>query len=341
MKPKAPIVLAAGPSAGELARPAIEKAAKAAMGYASRSISENTRRGYQSDWNGFARWCKKMQLAASPAAPQTVAMYAAHLAQEGRAYETIKRIVAAIRWVHTPLRDEHGEPIQQPTDAPELRAVMHGISRSIGRAPRRQKSAATKEAALEVMVQGLGEVAAAHLRDRVVILVGFSGAFRRSELASLLIEDVRFTPEGAIVRLRRSKTDQEGVGAEVAIPRSTDERLCPVRALQAWVSKLSARGILGGPVVRGVDKFDRISKTGGRTDQTINRIVKRAAVRAGIDPADIGAHSLRAGFATEAALAGKDLIQIAKQGRWANLEVVRKYIRPVEKFRDNAAKGLL
>jgi len=174
------------------------------------------------------------------------------------------------------------------------------------------------------------------MRDRALLLTGFAGGFRRSELAALTTDDLQETAEGIVVRLRRSKTDQEGQGRPVALPYGSDPRTCPVRALRAW---LEAAAIGSGAVFRAVDQFGLVSESRLHPD-SIGWIVKRAARRGGLAALDYAGHSLRAGLATQAAMNGASELAIMKQTGHRSLATVRKYIRDGALFRDNAATKL-
>jgi integrase len=174
------------------------------------------------------------------------------------------------------------------------------------------------------------------LRDRAMLLAGFAGGFRRSELAALRVENVETTPDGLIVRLGRSKTDQEGQGRPVALPYGSDQETCPVRALRAW---LEQAGITSGPLFRALDRFGVVSDKALHPD-SVGYLVKRAAGRAGFETAEYAGHSLRAGLATQAAMNGASELAIMKQTGHRSLDTVRKYIREGSLFRDNAATKL-
>jgi site-specific recombinase XerD len=333
--PKAIVVRVSG---GRALSTDLATLADSARKYAEDSVAKNTKRGYASDWKGFTAWCRANGLTPLPATPQVVALYFTHLANSGAAYATITRVSAAIGWVHS-RHVENGKPVVVPTRDATVKTVLKGIANRIGRGTRRRKEAATIEDFLEPMVAGLADDARGH-RDRAVILLGFSGAFRRSELASLRIEDVKVQDEGAVIRLRRSKTDQSGEGTDVPIPRGENVDLCPVNALQVWLDELRALGITEGFLVRGIHRSGSILPNAGATDRMVNRIVKQAAERAGLDSSELGAHSLRAGFATQAGVRGKNVLQIAAQGRWKKLDTVLGYFRVGTRFKDSAAKGI-
>ena len=174
------------------------------------------------------------------------------------------------------------------------------------------------------------------LRDRALLLAGFAGGFRRSELAALQVEDLETSPDGLIVRLGRSKTDQEGQGRPVALPYGSDPQTCPVRALRAWLEQAS---ISAGPLFRAVDRHGLVSSAALHAD-SVAYLVKRAAGRAGLETMEYAGHSLRAGLATQAAMNGASELAIMKQTGHRSLATVRKYIREGSLFRDNAATKL-
>jgi integrase len=174
------------------------------------------------------------------------------------------------------------------------------------------------------------------LRDRALLLLGFAGAFRRSELVVLDVGDVAIAREGAIVTVRRSKTDQEGAGQQVGVPRGKQPASCSVRALLAWLELLDADA---GPIFRSVDRLGRIRPT-RLGDRDVARIVKRAAARADLDPRRYAGHSLRARLATSAAIAGVEERAIMAQTRHRSVAVARRYIRDGSLFRGNAAAAV-
>ena len=173
------------------------------------------------------------------------------------------------------------------------------------------------------------------LRDRALILLGFAGAFRRSELVALDVADLEETDEGYRITIRRSKTDQEGVGAVIAIVRGGST--CPVKAVRAW---LAASGISEGPLFRPVAKGGRL---GARrlTANSVCDLVKAYAVRLGLNAADFGAHSLRSDFLTSAARRGASVFKMRDVSRHKSMDVLQAYVRDADLFRDHAGAGLL
>jgi integrase len=219
-----------------------------------------------------------------------------------------------------------------PTDDERVRATMRGIRRSLGTA-RAKKTPATVERIVAMAPLAGGGLA--NIRDRALLLFGFASAMRRSELAALDFEDIDETAEGLRVTIRRSKTDQEGHGDVIAVPRGTIA--CPVAALKAW---LEAATITEGPVFRPIAKGERVSAA-RLTDRSIATIVKAHAARVGLDPAAFAGHSLRSGFLTSAAARGASVFKMADQSRHKSMDTLRGYVRDAEIFKDHAGKGLL
>jgi site-specific recombinase XerD len=215
-----------------------------------------------------------------------------------------------------------------------IKATLSGIRRSIGAAPVR-KRAATADIVLGMVATG-GAETLRQLRDRAILLVGFASAMRRSELVALNLEDLEWTAEGVLIRIRKSKSDQEGVGASVAVPKG--ETACPVAALRTW---LEAAGITEGAVFRRVLNRRNQRLAGRLTPRVVAAIVKSNARRLGFDPSAFGAHSLRAGLVTSAVKRGVNLLRICDQTRHRSVEMLRVYCRDSELFNGNAAAGLL
>jgi integrase len=182
-----------------------------------------------------------------------------------------------------------------------------------------------------VIQAGANELLAA--RDRALVLIGFAGAFRRSELVALDVEDVQVTGDGLVMMLRRSKTDQQGEGRKVGIPYGSTFDTCPVRAIKSW---MDGSGITSGPLFRGVNRHGGLQDR-RLTDQSVALVVKRYAQAAGLDPANYAGHSLRAGLVTTAAIAGVSERAIMKQTGHKSTNMGRRYIRDASLFRENAA----
>ena len=179
------------------------------------------------------------------------------------------------------------------------------------------------------------------IRDRAMLLVGFAGAFRRSEVMALEVRHLAFVKQGLRIVIPGSKTDQEHVGEVVGIAYARDTGMCPVRSMREW---LEAAAITEGRVFRGLGAGGRVRPETGNAWQAgsmVGACIKRWTKRAGLDPKIFGAHSLRAGFATQSFLIGKNDRQIMRHGRWRDLREMEKYIREVDLFRDNPTDGLL
>jgi site-specific recombinase XerD len=208
---------------------------------------------------------------------------------------------------------------------------VRGIRRTLGTAARK-KAPATAERVI-AMALGTGE-GLKGLRDRALLLLGFAGAFRRSELVALDCEDIELCETGLRIVIRSSKTDQEKQGQTIAIVRGAVT--CPVAAVQAW---RDAAGITNGPLFRSIGKG---GKLGDRlSDQSVADIVKAHAERAGLDPALFAGHSLRAGFLTSAAKRGASIFKMMDVSRHRSVDTLRGYVRDAEIFNDHAGTGLL
>jgi integrase len=217
------------------------------------------------------------------------------------------------------------------TRHPGVRDVLSGIRRERGIAPRRAAPATTD--VIRRMAAACDVRTAIGLRDRALLLLGFAGAFRRSELVGIEVRHLAISGEGVRITLPRSKGDQEGAGEIVGVVRMTGSPTCPVVALEEWMTE--AR-IDGGPVFRSVDRHGRIATT-ALHDRAVARIVQKLASAMGLDAAVYSGHSLRAGFATSAAMNGVEERRIARQTRHRS-SVVRTYIRDGEVFIGNASR---
>lgn len=322
----APLALAAASSAS----PALASDLESAKGYARASKAGETQRAYAREWRTFGAWCEARGVVALPCSADVLACYVSSMADGGRKPAGIDLALAAISAAHAAA----GHDGRALRSSAQVRAVRAGVRRTLGTA-QRQAAPATVEVVRAMLdaCPGDGPTVA---RDVALLLAGFAGAFRRSELAALDVADLTFTARGVEIAIRRSKTDQEGAGRTVAIPLGSQAETCPVRRLQAWIAL--AR-IVEGPVFRSVDRWGTV---GGRIDgRDVARIVKRAAERSGLDAAAFSGHSLRAGLATSAALAGKGDRAIMAQTGHKSRAMVDRYVRSAERWRDNAAAGLL
>jgi integrase len=314
-----PAVVATGPLAS-LAGQARE--------FAAAAKAENTLRAYAADWNDFRDWCMAHQLPALPAPPDTVALYLTDRAGTLKTSSLARRLTTINR-----AHEAAGHPSPATMRHAVVSEVWKGIRRKKGTAEEGKKPFLTAD--LRKIIAELPDDLQGK-RDRALLLAGFAGGFRRSELARLRLEDFKETPEGMVAWLRRSKTDQEGQGRPVALPYGSDPLTCPVRALQSWIQ---AAAISAGPLFRAVDQLGMVSAQALAAD-SVAWIVKRAVRRAGMEPAEYSGHSLRSGLATQAAMNGASELAIMKQTGHRSLATVRKYIRDGALFRDNAATKL-
>jgi site-specific recombinase XerD len=299
-----------------------------AQEFAAAAKAFNTLRAYQADWNDFRGWCEGHQVAALPALPQTVALYLTDRAGTLKPSSLARRITTINR-----AHQAAGQLSPATMANAVVSEVWKGIKRRKGVAQQGKKPFLTPD--LRRIVAELPQDLRG-MRDRALLLAGFAGGFRRSELASLRVEDLETTPDGLIVRLGRSKTDQEGQGRPVALPYGADPRTCPVGAIRDWLER--AR-IKAGPLFRAIDRHGLVSDHALHTD-SVGYLVKRAAGSAGLETARYAGHSLRAGLATQAAMNGASELAIMKQTGHRSLATVRKYIREGTLFRDNAATKL-
>jgi site-specific recombinase XerD len=293
--------------------------------------ASSTRHAYARDLADFRRFTQRHSLPFMPSSPEVVALYISDLATH-LSVSTIRRRMAAITNSHK----EAG--FTNSPASPRLhyvvREVLAGIKRTLGTA---------QHGVDPLLADDIRRIVAATpdkligLRDRALVLVGFSGAFRRSELTTILeVDDLHFTDQGVHIRMRRSKTDQEGQGRTVSIPRGEHPETCPIHALQTW---LDAAGITAGPVFRSVNRYGKVA---GRalSPRSVAKILKRAAERAGIDAASIAGHSLRAGMVTQAAINGAEERDIARTTGHRTVGMVRRYIRDGRAFGASAQLGL-
>jgi site-specific recombinase XerD len=290
------------------------------------SKAENTLRGYQSDWRGFCAWCEGHGLCPLPATPETVASYIAECAGHLKP-GSIQRKLNAIAEAHKAMGAE------SPTHHAMVTNTMKGIRRTKGAAPVQKAAALTDDIRAMVDQTDAGLIG---VRDSALILLGFAGAFRRSELVGLATADCTFSKDGLTVTLRRSKTDQEGQGRRVGIPYGSNPATCPVRTVQEW---LEQSGVNGGPLFRSINRHGQV-QAGRLSGIDVARVVKKLAERAGLDAAKYAGHSLRAGHATTAAIGGASERSIMNQTGHRSVQMVRRYIRDGSLFRENSAAKL-
>jgi site-specific recombinase XerD len=299
-----------------------------ARGFIEAAKADNSRRAYRSDWRHFESWCRSQGLVSLPASPETVALYLTALAADQKP-ASLQRKLTSLSKAHQAAGFATPASMQHVV----VSETMKGIRRTLGTAQPGKEPLLTADilAMLDALDDGL-----LGCRDRALLLVGFAGGFRRSELVSLDAEDVSETADGLVIRVRRSKTDPEAKGVSVALPYGSTADTCPVRMYRAWIA---AAGIQSGPAFRAVNRHGRVALNRMNAG-SVARLIKRAAQEAGLEPAHYAGHSLRAGFATQAFLNGAAEVSIMRQTRHKSLNTLRKYIRDRSLFRDNPAAKL-
>jgi site-specific recombinase XerD len=288
-----------------------------------------TLKAYRNDWRDFESWCRAHQLPSLPSTPETVALYIADRAST-LASGTITRRLTSITKAHQAARYADSPATTRHFIVGE---TLKGIRRTLGTAQKGKDPLLTADIRKIVAARRKDLLG---LRDCALTLVGFAGGFRRSELACINIYDLKFSADGVTVNLRKSKTDQEGAGREVGLPFGSSQKTCPVRALRRW---LAAAKISEGPIFRSVGRYGHLSPRGLHQD-SIGKLLKRAAARANLKVDAIGGHSLRAGCVTQCAINGVREFMIMRQTGHKTVATLRRYIRSGEIFRENAAAGL-
>ena len=306
----------------ELIPPSLDRARE----FARASKADSTVRGYRTDWRDFCDWCERHGQRALAAAPETVAAYLAECAERLKV-GSIQRRLNAIAEAHKAMA------LESPTTSGIVRNTFKGIRRTLGIANAQKAAALTAD--IRAMVNSSDE-GLIGLRDRALVLLGFAGAFRRSELVALDASDLDFNRDGLTVTLRRSKTDQEGRGRRVGVPYGSNPHTCPVRTLQEWLERSDG---IEGPVFRSISRHGA-AQQGSLSPVDVARIVKKLAKRAGLDSDKYSGHSLRAGHATSAAAAGASERSIMDQTGHRSVQMVRRYIREASLFRENSAGKL-
>lgn len=291
------------------------------------SKSENTIDAYESDWNDFMDWCEYNNVEGFPPSPETIVNYINDLAEYAKANTITRRLSAISENLNA------ADLIMNPSASPLVRNAIRGIKR---------KKGVFQKGKTPLLLDDLQEILKAMeklentdpneiIRDKAILMIGFFGAFRRSELAAINYEDLRFSVNGLEIFVPESKGDQEGQGSVVAIPYIEKEELCAVKALKNW---LFVSKITNGPIFRGFKK-NREIRANGISDKMIAEIVKKYVNMIGLNPAMYGAHSLRHGFATTAASYGVEERDIMRQTRHHSVNMVRRYINEANRFTSN------
>lgn len=289
--------------------------------------ASNTRRGYVSDCRIFAAWCQAHGLVPLPATPENVARFLTVESHTGSSAATIVRRRAAIRYLH----ETAGHV--SPTEHPLVRQVMMGINRTLDTTPKQKAPIIDRD--LLAMLQHIDTTSLAGKRDRALLLVGFSGAFRRSELVGIHVDHLTWNDRGVSVLIPRSMTDQEGRGQTVAIFNGRQFR--PADALHDW---MAAAGITTGPVFRAM-KSNGQPRAAAMSDHAAVEIIKRYAQAAGLDPATVAGHSLRAGFVTTAVMHNANPQRIMKVTRDKSIDSLKDKVRFADGFEDHPGESFL
>lgn len=281
--------------------------------------ARNTQLAYQYDIAHFLKSGGKI-----PATPRCVASYLAVHANT-LSLATLNRRVVAINHAHK------DKGLKSPTRSTLVTDTLRGIRRING-SKQRQVMPLLKADLMKITRKLTGLIG---IRDKALLLIGFAGAFRRSELVALQVEDIRFVTEGILIHVRRSKTDQNGVGRKVAIP-FIKGRHCPVRALKTWLEK---SGIKTGAMFRRMNRFDQVTDY-RLCAASVALIVKQRVAGAGLNPEQYSGHSLRAGLVTSAAQAGVSSWKIRQQTAHKSDLMLQRYIRDSQLFQNNAVSQI-
>lgn len=318
--------------------------ARRAQATADQALAPATRRAYAADWRDFVAWCASLGMhAGPPVAGEIVALYLQELFEHGSyltrprepaQLSTITRKLAAITQANLAVGAD------TPRASPACRLVLKGIRRQCAELGRRpvQKAALVLEqlrTTSEKMATQRKFRESAILRDRALLVFGWAGAFRRSELAALELADLEKRAEGYVVTVRRSKGDQFGAGQKKALPYGSHPLTCPVRTIDAWIAIAK---IESGRLFRSIGNGGHIGES--LSPLGVANIIKRHVKKAGLNPKDYAGHSLRAGFCTTAARAGKAPRSIMAQTGHRSVEMVFRYVREAELFDENAAMGI-
>ncbi|MDB9956570.1 site-specific integrase [Candidatus Pelagibacter sp.] len=291
------------------------------------SKANNTVRAYKSDFSDFSLFCVQNGLKSLPTEPNIVSLYLTHLSTKEAKISTLKRRLVSIGVIHK-LKGHYLD-----TKHPSIIENIMGIKRRKGSIQQSKKPILInylKQIINVIDEQDKKEIK--KLRDRTIILIGFSGGFRRNEIVSLDCDDLDFVPEGLKINLRRSKTDQFGEGFTKALPYFDSSVYCPVVSLKKW---LDVSKIASGALFRKFVKGSKLSEK-RLTDQTVALLIKKYLTLAGINSKNYSGHSLRSGFATSAAESGAEERSIMAMTGHKSTEMVRRYIKEANLFKNNA-----
>ena len=291
------------------------------------SKANNTVRAYKSDFNNFGLFCAQNGFKSLPSEPKIVSLYITHLSSKGIKMSTLKRRLVSIGVIHK-LKGHYLD-----TKHPVIIENIMGIKRRKGSIQKGKKPLLINN--LKKIINVIDEHNTENIkkfRDRSIILMGFSGGFRRNEIVSLDYDDLDFVTEGLKISIKRSKTDQFGEGSVKGLPYFDNTKYCPVLSLKNWIEISRIRS---GPLFRRFSKGTKLSEK-RLTDQTVALLIKKYLKIAGIDSKNYSGHSLRSGFATSAAEAGVEERNIMSMTGHKSPEMVRRYIKEANIFKNNA-----
>ena len=291
------------------------------------SKAKNTIRAYKSDFADFSLFCVQNGFKSLPSEPKIVSLYLTQLSTKNIKMSTLKRRLVSIGVIHR-LKGHYLD-----TKHPSIIENMMGIKRRKGSIQKGKKPLLIND--LKLLINAIDEVQEEEIkkfRDRSIILIGFSGGFRRNEIVSLDYDDLDFVTEGLKINLKRSKTDQFGAGLIKGLPYFDNPQYCPVLSLQKWIniSKINA-----GPLFRRFSKGSKLTDK-RLTDQTVAHLIKKYLKLSGIESKNYSGHSLRSGFATSAAESGAEERSIMAMTGHKSTEMVRRYIKEANLFKNNA-----
>ena len=290
------------------------------------SKANNTVRAYRSDFNDFSLFCLQNGFKSLPSEPKIVSLYLTYLSTKDVKISTLKRRLVSIGVIHK-LKGHYLD-----TKNPSIIENIMGIKRRKGSIQKSKKPILISDLKEIINVIDKEKVEIKKYRNRTIILIGFSGGFRRNEIVSLDYHDLDFVPEGLKINLRRSKTDQFGEGFTKALPYFDNTQYCPVSSLKNW---LEISKIKSGPIFRRFVKGSKLSEN-RLTDQTVALLIKEYLNLTGIDSKNYSGHSLRSGFATSAAESGVEERSIMAMTGHKSTEMVRRYIKEANLFKNNA-----
>jgi site-specific recombinase XerD len=291
------------------------------------SKSNNTVRAYKSDFSDFGLFCTQNGFKSLPSEPKIVSLYLTHLSTKDVKMSTLKRRLVSIGVIHR-LKGYYLD-----TKHPSIIENVMGIKRRKGSIQRGKKPLLISSLKKTInVIDEYNNEEIKKIRDRSIILIGFSGGFRRNEIVSLDYDDLDFVPEGLKITLKRSKTDQFGEGSLKGLPYFDKPQYCPVVSIQNWlkISKINS-----GPLFRRFSKGSKLTEY-RLTDQSVALLLKHYLELAGIDNKNYSGHSLRSGFATSAAESGAEERAIMAMTGHKSTEMVRRYIKEANLFKNNA-----